>query len=168
MTASTTATAADLLTTLNFTRGWLGQLLEDIPADQMLHQVTPGGNHPLWIIGHLAWSDDFFRAELDGSAPTTPPAWKDLFGMGSEPTTDASRYPSVDELRQALDATRTALLDWFGGMDEAKLSAPLPDDWTSFAPTYGALVHIIAVHEAAHVGQLTVVRKSLGLKPVRG
>ncbi len=44
----------------------------------------------------------------------------------------------------------------------------LTDDLQSFAPSHAALIPTIAWHEGMHIGQLTVIRKSLSLDPVFG
>jgi uncharacterized damage-inducible protein DinB len=152
-------------TSLNWTRDVLEKLLDTLSDEQMMHRPCPGGNHALWTVGHLAITDDVIPALVGGPDARSPEPWREMFKDGSTPHDDASAYPSVDELRTALRDYRAHLVEWFRSMDEAKLREPLPEDWQPFAPTHAALVAGIAAHEAMHVGQLTVIRKSLGMKP---
>ena len=167
-TTTAPAQTRNLLHAATFVRNWMTQLVGTLSDEQMLHQPVPGANHALWIIGHSAWCDDQFLCSLAGTRPKSPAAWKDVFGNGSTPTAKRSDYPPIAEVKRALEKNRAALVRWIEGLDEAKLAAPLPDDWKSFAPTHGAFVAFLAAHEGAHVGQLTVIRKSLGMAPLMG
>ncbi len=150
---------------LEFARRVTLGLLEDIPEDKLFYQPCPGANHALWIIGHVAWDDNFFLTALGGKQTDFPPAWNGLFGMGSVLQPQAAAYPSLAEIRQQLDARRDELIEWFKSMDGDQLVAPLPEDYHTFARDHAALMTSIAWHEGLHAGQLTVVRKALGLKP---
>ena len=166
-TATSHIVQANGLNALMYIRGMLNDMLAGISDEQMLHQPVAGSNHGLWIIGHLAVSDDQFRASLGGGAARAPESWEGLFSYGSRPR-PAADYPPIARVKKALHDWREDLLDWIGRMDEAALEQELPEDWRAFAPTYAALIASIAAHEALHVGQLTVVRKSLGLNSVGG
>jgi hypothetical protein len=154
------------LNALTYIRGMLNDMLDDLDDGQMLHQPTPGCNHALWIIGHLALCDDQYRSRMGGGPGRTPEDWAELFGFGSQPLPHATDYPPIAQVRTALADCRRDLLHWLGGKDAAALQEELPTRWRAFAPTYAALPASVAAHEALHVGQLTVVRKSLGVIPV--
>src|SRR2546430_14103293 len=72
-------------------------LLEDL-GDAPLTAPTPrGGNHPLWVLGHITFIEGNIPHVLFGEA--NPGAhWAPLFAPGTEPTADASAYPPVDEV----------------------------------------------------------------------
>ena len=166
MTTAPQTTQASGVTALAFVRNMLTQMLETLSDEQMLHQPVPGGNHALWIIGHLAVCDDMMRSMAGGGSSKASEEWTALFKDGSQPQPEASAYPPIAEVKAALEEWRQDLLDWFDSMDDAALLEPLDDEWKEFAPTRAALIASIAAHEAMHVGQLTVVRKSLSMKPV--
>ena len=150
---------------LEFARRVTLGLLEDIPEDQRLYQPFPGANHALWIVGHVAWDDNFFLTTLGGKQTDFPPAWNELFRAGSVLQQEPAAYPSLAEIRQQLDARRADWIGWFKSMDGDELVTPLPEDYQTFARDRAALMPSIAWHEGLHAGQLTVVRKALGLKP---
>jgi uncharacterized damage-inducible protein DinB len=154
---------ANGLGALAFARRYLNGLLEEFPADKLTAQPVAGGNHAMWIVGHLAYCDDLFMAHLGGPASTFPQEWMPLFKDGSEPVDDPSRYPAPGELRKVLDERREALMAWMEGLSDEKLAEPLPGDFSGFASCYGELMSTMAAHECLHAGQLTVVRKALGL-----
>ena len=129
---------------MNFVRNWMKQLLDTLSDEQMMHQPVAGANHAVWIIGHSAWCDDEFLSSLGGTKKTSPANWKGIFGNGSTPSSKTGDYPSVAKLRGALDSNREAFVKWVEGMDDAKLAEALPEDLQSFAPTYRALIAMLA------------------------
>lgn len=52
------------LSVLGFSRRALLGISEDIPASKLTFQPFPGANHALWILGHLAATDDYFLTTL--------------------------------------------------------------------------------------------------------
>jgi uncharacterized damage-inducible protein DinB len=139
------------------------KMVEGIPPDKLCHQPVPGANHALWVLGHLACTDDYFATSLGGRASMLDDAWNEMFGMGSKPKDDPSAYPSLEAVLDRLEKTRQAMLETFEEMDEEKLQEPTPEAWRPFAPTYAATLASIAFHEGFHAGQISAVRRSLGL-----
>ena len=164
--------ANDILETglgaLAFSRKVTLGLLEDIPEDKLTHQPTPGANHAIWIMGHIALTDQFFLSNVGQRPVTNLDAWKDLFFMGSRPRADLSDYPPPAEIRCCLEASREELIAWFKSLDRVQLTTPLPKGFEGFGPLHANLMTSTAVHEGLHAGQLTVVRKGLGIAPVFG
>ncbi len=153
---------------LNFARQTTLGLLEGVPEDKLTHQPCAGANHALWIVGHLGYADLMFLTHVAKKSMESPEDWAKLFGMGSVPLPEASAYPALGELKDALADNREALLGWFASMSTEELAKPLPEDFKSFADNHGMLMTSLAFHEGLHAGQLTVVRKSLGIAPMMG
>ena len=104
---------------LQFARQATNGLLEDIPYDKYLHMPLGTCNHALWIMGHLLISYDQFAGALDGLPSEVPANYSELFGMGSEPTTDGDRYPPVAEVRRHFDATYNRMMNGEDATEEA-------------------------------------------------
>jgi uncharacterized damage-inducible protein DinB len=172
MTTSTSTSASAVtdngLAALSFSRGFFEKVLDEIPPDKMMFQPVPGGNHALWQVGHMAVTDDMFLSSLGGRPALCPEGWQKLFGYGSQPSGDPSDYPSPQDVRRTFDQARQDLRDWFSSMSREQLAEPLPKDLSMFAPSFGALMSSLACHEGMHIGQLTVIRKALGLAPAFG
>lgn len=168
MPTSTLAPTASLLHQLRMSRGGTKLLLAGIPTDQFCTQPMPDGHHAMWIVGHLASTDDYFGKEFAGVASALPKSWHELFGMGSKPASDASRYPAPAEVLQALDDRRAPLEKWIEGLSPEQLAKSNGKDWAPYAPTVGDLPFFIAWHEGYHAGQLAAVRRSLGLPSAFG
>lgn len=150
---------------LAFARQTTLGLLEDIPQDKLFYQLTPGGNHAAWVMGHLAVTDDFVLTKAGGREAKCPAAWEKLFGTGSTPTGKPGDYPAVGEIKEHLNLRREELIGWFKSLDEAKLASPLPEGTEWLAKTHGGAMATLAIHEGLHAGQLTMIRRSLGLAP---
>ncbi len=148
-----------------FARRATTAFLADIPLECVCQQATPGGNHALWIAGHLAWTDAFWLAELAQHAGRLRDDWCAAFSRGSRPLPTAAAYPPFPDVMQRMQHLREELLAWFQSLDAAQLSQPLPARLANFAPSHAALPGTVAWHEGLHAGQLTVIRRSLGLAP---
>jgi hypothetical protein len=133
-------------------------------ADAPLLRPGPwGGNHAMWIAGHLAVVEGRLQQVLHGG-PNPVHHWKPLFDWGSEPVDDPAAYPSFEEVLGRFGELRGrthAFLDEFGdaGLDRPTKSQPPGFDGFE---TAGAAITIIAGHAIGHLGGLTVVRAAAG------
>lgn len=153
---------------LEFARRNTLKFAEDIPADKLCVAPTADANHALWVLGHLAWTDDSILSALAGKPSALPAGFTEAFGMGSKPQPDAKRYPSVAEVKTQLAGRREALTGWLKSLSPAQLAAPLPKELSGFAPDHATLAATLAWHEGLHAGQLTVARRALGFGPKLG
>ncbi len=150
---------------LDFARRQTLRMVQDIPTDKLTYQPVPNANHALWILGHLARSDDLFQSELGGRKSVLDASWAKVFDTGTKPVSDRKTYPPIEQIKVGLDRSHKALVEWLASLDEQKLASPLPGDWAKFAPTYGDVAGSITWHEGFHAGQLSVIRRGLGLPP---
>ena len=67
--------------TLEFARRGLMGLLEATPEDKFLHQPYEGANHALWIMGHLACTDEYFMNKLEGAPFDRFEAWNETLAV---------------------------------------------------------------------------------------
>ena len=156
------------IATLKFSRGATIKLLESIPPDARMLCPVKGANHATWIAGHIALTDNYVIKAVGGLPGTLPESWESLFGMGSKCESSSDAYPAWDEIIAAMDERRATLIDWFSAMDADELAQPLTDGLEKFAPNRAALMPSIAWHEGFHAGQLTAVRRSLGMESMFG
>ena len=153
---------------LKFARSATLGLVEDIPKDKYCHPLTQGGNHVLWVLGHLAVVDDEFLHTLGARDKKCPESWGKMFGTKSRPSARAGDYPAVDAVTAALAARREELTAHFRSMSDAELNAPVPDSVGRFGSTVASLMSSLAWHEGLHAGQITMIRRALGLGPKFG
>ena len=149
---------------LENSKGWAMGLINDM-KDSPLTQPTPnGGNHSTWGLGHIVRSESDL---LDGfilGKPNRFPELESLFGMGSTPTTDASQYPSMDELMGKFEEVRSATLAHLDTLNDEDLSARshAPEEFGAAFGTVGACYAAISTHMAFHAGQVADCRRAAG------
>jgi len=162
-TVTANAPTATHLQMLRFSRGATKMMLDGIAPERLCEQPGHCVNNAIWTTGHLASTDDFILVEFAGETSTLPSNWNELFGMGSTPTSDRSKYPPMAELTKALDERRAAVEKWIASLSPAQLASSTPEGWRPYAPTFGDVPGFIAWHEGYHQGQLAVLRRGLGL-----
>jgi uncharacterized damage-inducible protein DinB len=143
-------------------------MFEGIPAEQFCYQPCAGMNHALWTMGHLATVDQYFLKHLAGQPETRFDEFRQMFFMKSKPLPSLSDYPPLADVRVYFDQARMELLEWLRSLDDEQLGQPLPEPLHSFQPNLAMLFGHLTWHEGFHAGQLSVVRKSLGIPPVIG
>jgi hypothetical protein len=143
---------------------YLDRLVADVPDAMWARQAGGVVNHPAWVIGHLVHSAQAIGGEM-GLEPWLPAEWGDRFGTGSVPTPMREDYPRSAALLEALADARRRVLGRLAEISEEGLAQPLPDErHRGTFPTVGhAVLHILTVHAALHVGQVTVWRRAVGL-----
>lgn len=141
-------------------------LIEDM-RDAPLTAPTPnGGNHPMWTIGHLAFTQGVFLQLLNGT-PNPLEESASLFSFGSQPSSDPSVYPSFDSLLaqyRDLRAKSMAVLEELG--DEG-VSRPLdvPTEFADMIKTPADIFLVSALHIMNHRGQISDARRAAGRAP---
>ena len=144
------------------------QLAEDM-RDVPLTQPTPrGGNHPLWVLGHLTLVEGNIPQVLFGE-PNPVAHWAPIFAPGTEPTTDPSAYPSFEEVLRMYRDLRARNLQILQQLGEAGLDRPTkspPQGLEQMLRTAGDTFLLIALHQMSHRGQLADARRAAGRKPI--
>lgn len=145
------------------TEGFLASLQG---PEQWTHQVHPRANHPLWIMGHLAQTDNFLISLVEPQRARQLPQFQECFGMGSQPINDLSHYPPVDQVREVFRERRAAMRELLESLDESDLATPLPAGTPAFLSDKASAFEMAIWHEGMHSGQLSVARRSLGYNPL--
>jgi hypothetical protein len=151
---------------LNLAHTW-NQRLAELMRDAPLTSPTPGtGNHPHWVVGHLACSNTSLLTTMDGR-PNPLEAWEPLFLGGSVPRPDGRDYPDygevLDRFNQSHRDART-LLDDIG---DAGLDQKPHVLWPQLArdpdfQSVGRLLNFLALHAMSHRGQLADAARAAG------
>jgi hypothetical protein len=136
--------------------------------DAPLTAPTPrGGNHPLWVMGHLAFAESRLLSYIEGGPPALA-HWQDLFAPGTEPSSDAARYPSMDEVISTFKSVRERTLKLLDTLTDADLDreSHAPPERREFAGTIGKCLMLICSHPLTHIGQLADARRTAGRPPL--
>ncbi len=163
----TTATASSLReiaeSAVELSRRSTLKMVADIPNEKFCEQPVPGANHARWVLGHLANTDNWFASTFGKRESVIDESWGKMFGMKTNPVSDPSGYPSVEDVKAALERARLSLIEALKSMDEQQVLAPLTEGMETFAPNLAGAMSTLAWHEGLHAGQLSALRRSLGL-----
>lgn len=123
-----------------------------------------GGCHPLWVVGHLAFIEGMMHQLLAGGENAAAD-WGAMFGPETIVSGDASRYPSLEEVRARyveLRRQNLALLESFSEADLDRPTASQPAGMEELFATYGKALLTLAVHQAMHRGHVTDAIRAAG------
>ena len=140
------------------------RLVADIPEDQMCAQPVPGRvmNHAAFLLGHVAWVNDGIASLISG-APQRLADWKEVHGMGANPTADRSCYRSKEELLNAYAEAHARLAEAYTNASPEVLARPAPERMRARFPTVGHVaITMMTSHGALHNGQMSAWRRAMG------
>lgn len=158
-----------LVATLAWSRKCLLEVIDGFAPEAACAQPTPADNHLLWTLGHLATSDEWVLGMLTVPGSTIPASYaKELFGYGSVPSPDAGDYPPIEEVRGHLDHSRKRLVGQLGSMSDEQLAVELGEAGQGCVKDPAEAFAMTAWHEGWHTGQLSTIRRSLGMPPAFG
>jgi hypothetical protein len=153
-----------------FARNYTIGLLDHTASADWFRQPPGGVSHVGWQVGHIAFSQ--YRLALwriRGPQPQDDglfsPDFLSLFGANSVPDANSARYPSPGEVRAVLDSVHKKVLKELPGMSDAELDQPVLQPHP-FAKTKLLALLWCAHHEMLHAGQIGLLRRLLGYKPM--
>ena len=145
-------------------------LAEDIPEDRWGETTIPNSNHPAFNYAHLAVYPNrvlhmLGREDLVVDGPVDP----ETVGSGSECLSDASKYPTKDEILPYFTERYETVAAVIEGMSAEDLAAenPMEGRFRESFPTVGsAVAFMMNNHIMMHAGQVSAWRRSIGLGSV--
>jgi hypothetical protein len=145
-------------------------LIDDM-KDQPLTFPTPkGGNHPLWVMGHLAFVEGQVIQQFMLGRPNPVAHWRELFGIGSQVSGEASRYPALAEIQKTFQDLRAETLKVLDTLSDADLDQPskgAPPEFKEFLSSYAKCFLVVVMNTMNHRGQVADARRAAGRKPLR-
>lgn len=150
---------------LGSSKQWVCGLLDDMRETPFV-EATPGGNHPLWILGHLIVSESFLLDQCLQGKPNRFPELAELFGQGTTPTTNPENYPTYDELRPKFDAIREDSLAYLEQLSDDDLDQATHHTENPFFATVGNCYLAMIMHPMNHSGTVTAARHAAGKPPL--
>ena len=151
---------------LETSKGFAMALISDMKDAPLTQPTAKGGNHPLWILGHLTLAEASILHGyiLDEENPLTD--WKELFDGGTEPVADASHYPAFDELVAKFEEVRARTLSVLDSLSDEDLDRTIETQQADLFGTVGKCFMMLSLHPTLHYGQVADSRRSLGRKPL--
>ena len=137
--------------------------VEEMRDHALVFPTPNGGNHTLWILGHLAYIEALVIRGFMLGEPNPLASWQETFD-GAD--TRAGGYPPFDEVLAACRAARRStleLLDSFVESDLDRQSRRCPEGHEASFGTYRSCCQFVADHWYMHRGQLADARRSAGI-----
>lgn len=147
--------------------GLIKKSLEGLHDDHWIATTHEGGNHILWSLGHLVASNDYF-GQIVGAESSTPSNYGELFGYGSDPVADLTRYPSPADVTAEYDKSCEQFVSAWSSADPEKIAAKPDGSFGDMFPAVAHLAMFAGQHEMTHIGQILNIRRMLGLPRVIG
>lgn len=157
-----------LVNSLAASRRLLLWFVEDLNPQEYLHRPAEQVNCAAWLLGHLALTDRRILQTMLGVAPgelpPIPEGFEKQFSR-DEGCPQAGEFGDVSVLAPLFAAHRDMLIEKVQATDADALTKPLDKPHPRFKNTWEA-VNFMGIHTAMHAGQISVIRRSLGRKPL--
>ncbi len=150
---------------LESSAGMVLKMAQDMKDAPLTFPTPNGGNHPMWVLGHLTYSEGAIICGVMLGEPNPHEAWKEIFANGTEPVGDASGYPPFDEVIAKFQQTHEATLKLLDPLSENDLDQPsknAPPQFESFFGTCRKCFMRMSNHRLTHYGQLADARRAAG------
>jgi hypothetical protein len=141
-------------------------VLEGIADAKGTERLSDHVNHLLWIAGHLTNTRYNFGVFL-GLTATFP--YKELYTdttkppPNNRPIDESVTYPSLTEILGYWNDYAGPFVDGVANLTEEQLAGELPFGTPIGGKTLLELFGFVASHESSHIGQMSIIRKYLGL-----
>jgi hypothetical protein len=152
---------------MQLTEGGTARLVADM-TDAAMTRSTPTGNPVVWLVGHLCIVEGNMPRILLGR-PNPVEHWTPLFGMGTQPKSDAGAYPPFEEVLskyRELRAANLKMLDEIGDAGLDRKPAWVPPGFEDIMTTAGHTLALLSLHNMVHYGQIADARRMAGRKPL--
>ena len=151
---------ADLCKTAN---GLLKKHLADLTDADLLTRPVPGANLALWQLAHLARFEGMLAKLVSPDHPFALPAvFAEVGGKNTAAVDDPKAFPTKAEVVDVLDGAHAAQLAGLPRLSDEQLAGPSPEQFRGFAPRLGDLLAMGPMHAMMHLGQIQVLRRTLG------
>jgi hypothetical protein len=169
------ATAAVMLQAamgqITFARQYTLGLLDATPKDRWFEIPDGMSTNVAWQVGHLTVSQYgllMFRLQgrQDEDLDLIPSKFRKAYTRGSTPSADSVKQLSSDELIQRMAAIHQRSMRVLESVTPDILLEPIEMPYAVFPIKLGAVL-FCPLHEHIHAGQIGILRRALGLEPVR-
>ena len=144
----------------------LKRTIDDFSDADLLVRPVPAANHAAWQIGHMISSETrLVNAVSPGAMPALPAGFEARFTKDTAKLDAAAAFPSKADLLAVCQQQRQAAIAWAKSLTQSDLDRPTPEPMRARIPNVASLMLLIPVHLAMHLGQIQVIRRTLG-KPI--
>lgn len=121
-------------------------------------------NHVKYLAGHLL-NSQYGLVKMAGLEPEVK--WNNLFAvMGQSRARDNFNYPAIEEIWEEWNRWHEPTFKRLKQLTDQELEqSPLPP-FNQVASTNGEFWAFLTHHQAYHIGQISILRKAFGKKPM--
>lgn len=121
-------------------------------------------NHVKYLAGHLL-NSQYGLAMIAGLDPEKK--WNELFAiMGQSEAREDIEYPNIEELKAEWNGMHDQIREELNGLNEESLNAKPQEPFDRLTDSVGQLWAFINHHTAYHIGQIGLLRRGFGKKPM--
>lgn len=156
---------------IEFARNYVADLLDATPQERWFEIPVGLPTNIAWQVGHLTVSQyGLLMFRIRGRVPDDleliPGRFRKAYGRGSKPNPDPAAQPSAAELLEKFQTVYQQAQTELADLDPAVLAEPIDMPYAAYPTKLGAIL-FCPLHEHTHAGQIGVVRRALGLDPIR-
>lgn len=152
-----------LISEYEHVREWSMISCEDLSVEQSVSIPSGANNHILWELGHIVNSEDYLIAWGCAGEERLEGGWDAKFGYKSQALPDAAEYPTLEEIQDALYKGSQKTIEYVKSLSNEALASQGKN--FSGSTILSILAHFM-LHEAYHVGKISLLRKMLALPSV--
>jgi hypothetical protein len=156
---------------IQFARRFTNTFLADLSAEEWFWQPAEGVTHIGWQVGHLATSQYALcllrqRGPLDADENLIPEEFRTSFGKGSEPVAGLQNNLAVETIQAVFEGVYKQVEVELASQTDQQLDVPAGKPHPVFDTKLGA-IEWASGHELVHAGQIALLRRLMGKKPLR-
>ena len=156
---------------IDFARQYTLELLDATPKESWF--TIPDGlpTNVAWQVGHMTVSQyGLLMFRIRGRQPEDldliPGRFRKAYGRSTKPNSDPSRQSTPEELVERLNRVFELSKAELAKVSGETLLEPIDMPYAAYPIKLGAIL-FCPLHEHIHCGQIGVLRRALGLEPVR-
>lgn len=156
---------------VEFARDYTLELLEATPRDRWFEMPDGLPTNIAWQVGHLAVSQYGLlmfriRGRRTEDLELIPGPFRKKYSRQTTPSADAAKQMSPDELLERLATVKSKALEELAAVEPGTLLEPVDMPYATWPIKLGAIL-FCPLHEQIHAGQIGIIRRGLGLDPIR-
>jgi hypothetical protein len=145
------------------------RLIGDFTPDEWFWHPSEFVTHVAWQVGHLAFAQYchcfwWIRGRWPEDEALLPEKFLELFEMGSSPTAEAAKYPTVEEIIRVFDGVYERAQTDVAQYSDEELDVPIHPSRPERTKVKGLFWNV--EHEFLHAGQIGLLRRLMGKWPV--
>jgi hypothetical protein len=156
---------------IEFARRYTLELLDATPREQWFTIPDGLSTNVAWQVGHLTVSQYGLlmfrmRGRQSEDLELIPGKFRKAYSRQSLPLSDPASQPSIDELVDKMAEVYRRAVAEVSRIDPQVLLEPVEMPYASYPIKLGAIL-FCPLHEHIHAGQIGLLRRALGLEPMR-